>query len=160
MATKDKEKLESKKETINDSTLEALLSWDGAINLIEHVDIPALPGGRPAMRVGIKALSSREMDRCRDIATLTGKHRVTGNTIKETDDDFSNRMIVYTAIIEPDLSHKSLQAKFNKGKPKADIVDKLFLPGEKMELTRRIYELSGYNMDEDMEHKQDDSDLS
>ena len=156
---------EGKENIINNSSLDDLLAWDGTINITSYVDLPALAGGRPSLHVNIKSLSSQEMDNYRNIATMEGKNRNTGATIKELDDDFYNRLIIFHSIVEPDLSAKDMQQRFNpavpgKSRSPSNIVDKIFLPGEKIELTRRIYELSGFSMEEELEHKVDDSDLS
>ena len=156
---------QEKENIINNSSLDDLLAWDGTINITDHVDLPALDGGRPSLHINIKALSPQEMDSYRNIATMEGKNRNTGATIKELDDDFYNRLIIFHSILEPDLSTKDMQQRFNpaipgKSRSPSNIVDKIFLPGEKMELTRRIYELSGFGTEEELEHKVTDSDLS
>ena len=153
-----------KENIIKNSSLDDLLAWDGTINVTSYVDLPALDGGRPSLHINIKALSSQEMDNYRNIATMEGKNRNTGATIKELDDDFYNRLMIFHGIVEPNLSTKDMQQKFNpsitgKGRSPSSIVDNIFLPGEKMELTRRIYELSGFSMEEELEHKVGDSDL-
>ena len=153
----------SKKEIISNSSLDDLLNWDGNINIVEYVDFPEI-GSRPALHVGIRSISSEEMNKYRKAATMEGRSR-TGNIIKELDDNFSSKLMLFHAITEPDLSNQSLQQRFNNvkiqrtGNSPANIIDKIFLPGERAKLMDVLFKLSGFEDEETLENKNSDLDL-
>lgn len=51
--------------------------------------------------------------------------------------------ILLAGVVEPDLKNKDLLAKYNAVTP-AELVKKLLLPGEIMEISQQIERLSGY----------------
>ena len=154
---------DSKKDIITNSSLDDLLNWDGKIDIVEYVDFPAV-GSRPALHVGVRSISSEEMERYRKAATLEGRSK-SGNVIKELDENFSSRLMLFHAVIEPDLSNKSLQQRFNSTKRRgggissANIIDKIFLPGERAKLMDILFKLSGFEDEETLENKNNDLDL-
>ena len=59
------------------------------------------------------------------------------------------RLIIFTGVIEPDLSDSDLQDRFNRGsRDFTAIVDNLFLLGEQIDISDKIMELSGINDDD------------
>lgn len=60
----------------------------------------------------------------------------------ENADDY----IIYTCAVEPSLKNRELQEAFECHEP-FDIVDKLFLPGEKQRIASLLSEMAGYKKD-------------
>ena len=142
-------------------TLEDLLDWDGTLGIQETMDIPALPGGRPAMSLTLQALSTQQMDGIRQASTVTTTNRTTGTVSKDSDNPLFTSLVVMNGIVSPDLTDPRLQERFNKDKPevKSNVVRQLFLPGEMSKMFDRIYELSGFDIDEKEVQRASDLDL-
>ena len=151
--------VEGRQEEVESDALTELLAWDGTIEVIAYVEFAALPGGRPAMKVAVRSLSSNEMDSCRENATMKGRNRA-GRTIKDVDDDEFQLNLLFKSIQEPNLKNPLLQEKFNKSSSPKYILNNMFLPGEKDELSSKIFEASGYSMEEEIEMRKTDADLS
>ena len=147
-----------REEKVNTATLGDLLEWDGTIDIQDNIELPALDGGRPALTITVKSLSATQMDKCREMATMEGVGK-NGMTLKEVDDDVFQLLVLFYAIEDPDLTSPALQGKFNANSQQAYIVNKLFLPGEQERLIRKIFNLSGYNVNADLEFKKSDTDL-
>lgn len=84
--------------------------------------------------VKLRGISSDKLDEIRDMA------------IKDDSIDVNEvrKATVLTGVIEPNLRDESLSKHFGATTP-YDLVDKLFLPGEKDALYEQINKLSGYN---------------
>ena len=149
---------EAKKDIVENSTLQSLLEWDGSIDIKDVMNLPSLPGGRPAISITLRSLTSREMDKYRDLATFKGKNR-TGRTIKDVDDDHFQLILLFNAIVEPNLKNASIQSKLNPSGSPEYIVSRMFLPGEQERMSRRVFEISGFDIDEDIKMKKSDMDL-
>ena len=147
---------EGKESVINTSSLSSLLQWDGTIDVKEYMNFPPLGGGRPPLEVKVRALSTDDMDSYRDMSTMTGRNRATGATIKEIDDDKLQAITIFNAVTSPDLSNEALQTKLNSGNTRAPylIVNKLFLPGEQREIVNKIYRLSGFKSEDQIEGRE------
>ena len=149
------EEIESKVDQFQDkvmtSSLNKLLAWDG--NLISHdeMSLPALKSGRPAIQLEVRAISNQQMESIRKQATSkpSKTQRRMGVTEGELNLVRQRRLIIFTGVIEPDLSDSDLQDRFNRGsRDFTAIVDNLFLLGEQIDISDKIMELSGINDDD------------
>ena len=150
---------EGRDQVINDNTLQDLLKWDGSLDIHQTINFDALSTGRPAIEMVIQALSSEVISKCRSASTMKGRNRTTGNITEDLDNEKFQLLVVYNAVISPDLDNKELQAKFNKDKAAYYIMRSLFLPGEIDLINSKVFELSGYKFDEDISENSSDVDL-
>lgn len=141
---------EGKSKIISNNSLEDLLQWDGSLDIQESIIFDSLVTGRPSLNVRIRALPSEVISKCRATATMKGRNRATGNITEDLDNEKFQLLVVYNAIIDPDLAGKALQEKFNKNQATYFIIRALFLPGEIDEINSKVFELSGYKFDEDL----------
>ena len=147
--------MESKAEVLNQKvsskSLSDLLTWDGNLELSKTISFEALNNGRPALSVTIRSVTSDELDMFRRQATKViparTNRRIT-QTEEVTDVVKQRRYMVFNAIISPALTDSALQQKFNgNSNDMTTIVDRVFLPGEIIELADEIFNLSGIKDD-------------
>lgn len=89
--------------------------------------------------VTLRALTGDEIFKIRDRCTIRNK---TG--VEQFDNGKFNSLLVATAIIKPDLKNKKLLEAYNVITPE-ELVKKLFLAGELIQLVDIVLDLSGYN---------------
>lgn len=62
------------------------------------------------------------------------------------DGEYEDEFILYTCCVEPNLRDQELQEAFECKEP-LDIIDAIFLPGEKTKVALRLVEASGFKDD-------------
>ena len=150
---------QARENQVAQSSLQDLLDWDGTIDVTDTIEFPER-NPRPAITVTVRAVSDDEIEECSELATMKATGR-NGMPIRDLDYAMYKKLVVYRAVVSPDLSDSVLQEKFNKGRHYTLILNKLFLPGEQLAMFNRINELSGYPSEDDVEFKtKADSDLS
>lgn len=142
----DKENREQFEEIVAESPIQQLLAWDGNLRVQDTVVLPQLATGRPRLEVTVRSLSSEEFEKIRKQATTKPNRtsRRMGITEGELDIAAQRRFTLFQAIVDPDLSDSQLQMRFNgRSKDMTTIVERIMLPGELIDLTEKIMELSG-----------------
>ena len=122
-------------------SLDNLLSWDGTLD--EYVDME-FPRANFTLYIRVKNLTT-DMQRSLEKKSSTMVRNKNGRVEEELDEQKFANLQVYHCVTNPDLSETRLQEKFNQNGEPHDIVDKIFLPGEKIMIMKTIFRLSGFN---------------
>lgn len=149
----EENRAEDIEEKVMESSLNNLLRWDGNIVVTGVVNLPELDSGRPALEIAVRSMSSQEMEKIRRQSTTKPNKMSKRMGVSEGDLDVSKqrRITIFNGVTDPELYNSNLQRRFNLGsKDMTSIVEKLFLPGEQIDIIDKIMELSGIH-DEDNE---------
>lgn len=132
------------------SNIELLLGLDTeTLTMIPEgeVEIPRLSKlAGQTFTVGIKAVSGRQIQRIKDLAT--------DRKGKMSDYDVNLLTCMY-GITDPDMNNDDLLHKFGVSTPK-DLIDKMFLMGEVTTIAKEIIAISGLHTEDDDESFEDE----
>lgn len=125
-----------------DISLDNLLSWDGALD-----GTVKLTFDRKTFELDVKVtnMTNELQKKLEKQSSSMVKDRKSGRIVEEVDEYKFANLQIYNCVVSPDLSNSELQAKFNEANKPEGIVDKIFLPGEKVRLIRTIFSLSGFS---------------
>ena len=132
----------------NDTSLESLLAWDGVLENTADIEFKR---ENFTFNVQVKSITNEIENKLEKVCSTPVKDVSTGRVIDEIDEEKLAKLQIYNCTVSPDLSSNELQTKFNSGSQQYEIVDKLFLPGEKLKLVRLILRLSGFENQDVME---------
>ena len=133
---------------LNSSMLENLLEWDG--NLTDDTAEIEFERKGFTLKVVCRSISSDEQSSIEKSSMQ--RQRGAGGIEETLDTDLFALKQIYLSVTTPDLTDAKLQEKFNPGgRQPWNIVDKIFKPGEKIQLNALISRLSGFTGPDTME---------
>ena len=113
----------------------------------EVVTIEIARKGRVYFRFRIRALTEKEVERCRELATKYTKNRQGIKIPEEASNAKYRSLLIHTATVEEDRKklwdNKALWEKLNVLNG-VDVIDQVLLPGEKEKIIEKLDEISGF----------------
>lgn len=146
MINKEEEKLESGENgRVELDAMELLLDTTSRKNITEILTLNTRKG-KPSLRIKIRAIGGEEYKDIQEQCTDRYRDRKSGNMRSEFDGRKSQRLVIMTCVLEPNLKDDRLLKAYDVSSASPeDVVDKAFLPGETDYIAESILELSGYN---------------